>query len=169
VTAIDDLRAAVAELHRRVDAWHTAVEGVVAEADVESDALADPRLEDAQDRFYEALAGFEEASLPVLGLEPAEMAAAEPQESAVADEFFLHFVVALPDGQPPQRFDEALQIVDQCGFHVLEKLEEAGFHVPQFGSSRGEPATIFTVDEDDGTADDDTRRDPGADPDEEAP
>jgi hypothetical protein len=145
---ISELRAAVADLHRRIDAWHAAVEGVAAEAPESSDALADPRLEDAQDRFYEALSSFEEASLPVLGMEPVDVPPEDTEEAVAADDFFLHFVVGLTGDEDPERFDEAMAIVDQCGFVVLERLEAAGFHVPRFGVSRGDPTAFLDLGED---------------------
>ena len=138
MTASDDLRAAVAALHQRVDAWAEAVEGSAAEAPETGDALADPRLEDAQNRFYDALSAFEEASLPVLGLELEEPEdEAQPDEPLLADDFFLHFVVTISEGESADRFNDALRVIDECGFQVLEKLEEAGFHVPEFGTSYG--------------------------------
>jgi hypothetical protein len=138
VSETEDLRAAVTELRRRIDAWHAAVEGAAAEAPEKGDALSDPRLEDAQNRFYDALSTFEEASLPVLGLqleEPDEKA--EPDEPVLAEDFFLHFVVTVGEGESTDRFNDALRVIDECGFLVLERLEEAGFHVPEFGTSYG--------------------------------
>ena len=60
MTATEDLSAAVAELHARLESWHAVVQGVAAESDDDpTEALADPRLEAAQDAFYDTLSRFE--------------------------------------------------------------------------------------------------------------
>jgi hypothetical protein len=152
VTSRDELRAAVEALHERIDAWHAAVVGIADEAPVGSgDALADPRLEDAENRFYEALSTFEERSLPVLGMVPVEEPAEDEEEPGdlAVDDFFLHFVIGVAPGEDGGRLGAAEEIVDQGGFAVVERLEAAGFQVPQFGSSRGDLEAFFDIDEDD--------------------
>jgi hypothetical protein len=137
---VDALRQATAGLHRRVDEWAAAVVGVAQEAAGDStDALSDPRLEAAQDSFYEGLADFEESTLPVLGLvrddAPVDSDAAL---ALTADDFFLHFVVGVPEDAPSARLDVAFEIVHQVGHDAAERLIDAGFEVPTFAASRGE-------------------------------
>jgi hypothetical protein len=138
MTDKDALREAAAGLHRRVDEWAAAVIGVADESGGDStDALSDPRLEAAQDRFYEGLSDFEESTLPVLGLVPDESPAG-PEAMLSADDFFLHFVVGVPDEAEAGRLDEAFEIVHQAGHETAERLMDAGFEVPTFAASRGE-------------------------------
>jgi hypothetical protein len=152
VTDVDTLRATVTELHARVDAWAAAIEGVAAESDGDStQAMADPRLEAAQDRFYEGLSEFEDASLPVLGLVPDDDEDDDEVETMAfsADDFFLHFLVGVAPTTPRDRLDEAFELIHQAGHAVVDQLVDAGFDVPTFAASRGEPdVTTYDDDED---------------------
>ncbi|MDQ1670389.1 MAG: hypothetical protein QOE40_2450 [Actinomycetota bacterium] len=137
---VEALREATEGLHRRVSEWAAAVIGVAEESDGDStDALSDPRLEAAQDSFYESLADFEESTLPVLGLVPQEQPVDSDAALALtADDFFLHFVVGVPEDAPSPRLDDAFEIVHQAGHDAAERLMDAGFEVPTFAASRGE-------------------------------
>ena len=137
---LDALREATAGLHRRVDEWAAAVVGVAEESGGDStEALSDPRLEAAQDSFYETLSDFEESTLPVLGLVAEEpVVDTDAVLALTADDFFLHFVVGVPEGAPSPRLDDAFEIVHQAGHEAAERLMQAGFEVPTFAASRGE-------------------------------
>lgn len=141
MSATEDLRVAVTELHGALDAWHAAVEGVAAESgDDATEALADPRLEAAQDTFYEHLGAFETATLPVLGLIALEGGdAAEAYElDAAVDDFTIHLVARVPDGGTRDRLDDAMSLVDDAGTELGARLTAAGFQVLELATTRGE-------------------------------
>ena len=147
----DDLVAAVAALRGKLDAWHAVVEGVAAESDDDpTEALADPRLEAAQDTFYESLAAFEAATLPVLGmivLDDDKDADSADSEQILEDDFFVHFVVGVSDDDSPDRLGDAFELVNTAGGELSDRLESAGFTVKHFSASRGE-LEFDDVDED---------------------
>ena len=140
MTAIEDLRSVVAELHARLDSWQAVVEGVAAESeDDPTEALADPRLEAAQDAFYETLSGFEAATLPVLGMIVLDDAAtADDAGEILEDDFFVHYVVAVNEGDSPDRLGEAFVTVNNANRKVSDQLMSEGFLVRSFTASRGE-------------------------------
>jgi hypothetical protein len=140
MTATEDLRAVVAELHARLDSWQAVVEGVAAESeDDPTEALADPRLEAAQDAFYEALSSFEAATLPVLGMIVLDDAAtADDAGEILEDDFFVHYVVAVNEGDSPDRLGEAFVTVNNANRKVSDQLMSEGFLVRSFTASRGE-------------------------------
>jgi len=152
VSDVEALRAAVAALHARVDEWAAAVEGIAHESGGDStEAMADPRLEAAQDRFYESLSHFEEASLPVLGLVPVEETEPDEPLTFSADDFFLHFLVGVTPATPRGRLDEAFELIHAAGHALVDQLLDAGFEVPTFAASRGEPdLPTYDEDEDEG-------------------
>jgi hypothetical protein len=150
-TAAEELRRAAKELHAAVDSWHAVVEGVAAESDDDAtEALADPRLEAAQDTFYERLAAFESAALPVLGLVALDdhgvPDGVEPDPTV--DDFSIHLVVGAPDGAARDRLDEAMDLVDDAGNDLGGRLTAAGFRVIDLATTRGELA-LGDDDEDD--------------------
>jgi hypothetical protein len=149
MSATEDLRAAVAELHTRLDSWKAVVEGVAAESDNDpTEALADPRLEAAQDAFYETLGNFEAATLPVLGMIVLDDDTAEDDSGEVLeDDFFVHYVVAVNEGDSPDRLGEAFVTVNQANRAVSDRLMSEGFLVRSFTASRGE-LEFDDVDED---------------------
>ena len=140
MSATEELRAAVAELHARLDSWQAVVEGVAAESDDDpTEALADPRLEAAQDSFYEALGTFEAATLPVLGMIVLDDDAGEDDAGEVLeDDFFVHYVVAVNEGDSPDRLGEAFVTVNKANLKVSDQLMSEGFLVRSFTASRGE-------------------------------
>ncbi len=151
-----DFRAAIAAVHQRLDAWAAVVEGLALEADSTEDALADPRLEAAESGFEDALGDFHSAAGVMLGLPPLtrleDDTAEEPDDEGIVvdgDDFFLHFVVGVPPGASAESLDRALDVVDDAGFDVLRRLEEAGFVVPSFGASRSVPPQPDDDDEED--------------------
>jgi hypothetical protein len=148
VSATDDLRAAVAELHARLDSWQAVVEGVAAESDDDpTEALADPRLEAAQDAFYETLGNFEAATLPVLGMIVLDDEISEDDGEVLEDDFFVHYVVAVNEGDSPDRLGEAFVTVNNASRAVSDRLMSEGFLVRSFTASRGE-LEFDDVDED---------------------
>jgi len=149
VSATEDLRAAVAAMHARLDSWQAVVEGVAAESDDDpTEALADPRLEAAQDSFYEALATFEAAALPVLGMIVLDDDTGEDDAGEVLeDDFFVHYVVAVNEGDSPDRLGEAFVTVNNANRAVSDRLMSEGFLVRSFTASRGE-LEFDDVDED---------------------
>ena len=141
MSATEDLRAAVTVVRGKLDAWQAVVEGVAAESeDDPAEALADPRLEAAQDAFYESLAAFEAATLPVLGMIVLDDEDADDSDPGrvLEDDFFLHFVVGVPDGDSPDRLEHAFGLVNTAGAELSDRLESAGFTVAHFSASRGE-------------------------------
>jgi hypothetical protein len=148
VSDVETLRETLATLHARIDEWAAAVEGVAVESDGDSaQAMADPRLEAAQERFYEGLARFEDASLPVLGVVREQEQDAQENVEFPADDFFLHFLVGIAPSAPRERFEEAFELIHQAGHALVDQLVDAGFAVPTFAASRGEP-DLTTYDED---------------------
>ena len=148
MSAVEDLRTAVAELHRRLDAWAESVEGVAAESDDLSDAASDPRLNAAEEAFDDALSDVHSAAGVVLGLPPLvpvgphEVDLTDEDDDAadlVVDEFFLHLLVGVPADRPEEMLDQALSAVDEGALQLVERLEGAGFVVPTYSVSRGEP------------------------------
>jgi hypothetical protein len=141
MSATEDLRTVVAELHARLDSWQAVVEGVAAESDDDpTEALADPRLEAAQDAFYETLSSFEAATLPVLGMIVLDDAANADDDSGeiLEDDFFVHYVVAVNEGDSPDRLGEAFVTVNNANRKVSDQLMSEGFLVRSFTASRGE-------------------------------
>jgi hypothetical protein len=140
VTATEDLRAVVSELHARLDSWQAVVEGVAAESDDDpTEALADPRLEAAQDAFYETLSSFEAATLPVLGMIVLDNTTGDDESGEVLeDDFFVHYVVAVNEGDSPDRLGEAFVTVNDANRKVSDQLMSQGFLVRSFTASRGE-------------------------------
>jgi hypothetical protein len=141
VSATEDLGTVVAELHARLDSWQAVVEGVAAESDDDpTEALADPRLEAAQDAFYEALSSFEAATLPVLGMIVLDDDTTDDDESGqiLEDDFFVHYVVAVNEGDSPDRLGEAFVTVNNANLAVSDRLMSEGFLVRSFTASRGE-------------------------------
>ncbi len=134
---------AVLALHATLDAWAAAVAGVSDESGQDpTDALADPRLEAAQDSFYEALGVYEEATLPVLGLvalsEDDEANEADGVDRVMVDDFFVHLVVGVARDDSPDRLADAFEMVHDAAHSIVDRLVTAGFLVPTFSSSRGE-------------------------------
>ena len=140
MTATEDLRTVVAELHARLDSWQAVVEGVAAESDDDpTEALADPRLEAAQDAFYESLSSFEAATLPVLGMIVLDNdATGDDSGEVLEDDFFVHYVVAVNEGDSPDRLGEAFVTVNNANRKVSDQLMSEGFLVRSFTASRGE-------------------------------
>ena len=139
MTATEDLRTVVAELHARLDSWQAVVEGVAAESDDATEALADPRLEAAQDAFYETLSSFEAATLPVLGMIVLDNdATGDDSGEVLEDDFFVHYVVAVNEGDSPDRLGEAFVTVNNANRKVSDQLMSEGFLVRSFTASRGE-------------------------------
>ena len=140
MSATEDLRTVVAELHARLDSWQAVVEGVAAESDDDpTEALADPRLEAAQDAFYETLSSFEAATLPVLGMIVLDNDATGDESGEVLeDDFFVHYVVAVNEGDSPDRLGEAFVTVNNANRKVSDQLMSEGFLVRSFTASRGE-------------------------------
>jgi hypothetical protein len=135
-----DLRAALAAAHAHLDDWADVALGVAAEADDTDEALADPRLEAAQDAFQDALGRVEEAVLVTLGLvpeQPDDAAPEAPAERLLVDDFHVHLVVGVGEDSPPERLDAAFEVIDDAAVLVVERLEAAGFVVPEFGTIRG--------------------------------
>ena len=150
MSASEDLRAAVTVVRGKLDAWQAVVEGVATESeDDPTQALADPRLEAAQDAFYESLAAFEAATLPVLGMIVLDDEDGDETDQGriLEDDFFLHFVVGVPDGDSPDRLEEAFETVGAAGRDLSDRLESAGFTVAHYSASRGE-LEFDDVDED---------------------
>ena len=140
MSATEDLRTVVAELHARLDSWQAVVEGVAAESDDDpTEALADPRLEAAQDAFYETLSSFEAATLPVLGMIVLDNdATGDDSGEVLEDDFFVHYVVAVNEGDSPDRLGEAFVTVNNANRKVSDQLMSEGFLVRSFTASRGE-------------------------------
>ena len=141
--ATHDLRTALATLHARLDAWHDTVLGVAAETAPHDDPLVDPRLEAASDAFQDALGEYEEQTLRVLGLEVVEgveeRAGTGVEPGVLVDDFFVHLVVGVREDEPPARLLDALGIIDESTVATLvDRLEEAGFVVPEYRVARGE-------------------------------
>ncbi len=149
MSATEDLRTAVAALHARLDSWQAVVEGVAAESDNDpTEALADPRLEAAQDAFYETLAHFEATTLPVLGMIVLDDDSSDDDSGEVLeDDFFVHYVVAVNEGDSPDRLGEAFVTVNNANRAVSDQLMSEGFLVRSFTASRGE-LEFDDVDED---------------------
>jgi hypothetical protein len=138
MSASEDLKTAITDLHARLDSWHAVVEGVAAEAgDDPTEALADPRLEAAQDAFYTALGEFEAATLPVLGMIVLDGEDGEAGE-VLEDDFFVHLVVGVSEDDLPERLGAALDLVSAAGAELSARLESAGFTVKHLAASRGE-------------------------------
>ena len=137
------LAAAVADVHARLDDWASVVVGVTEESSTPTSALADPRLESAADAFDAALARYHEAMASALGLEPdaedEDEAAEDTGLDLVADDFFVHLVIGVPDGTSERRLDAALDVVDEAATSLVDRVQAAGFTVPEWGVSRGEP------------------------------
>jgi hypothetical protein len=135
-----ELSSALAELHRRLDAWASVVVGVASEAASPTSALADPRLESAAEAFDDALSRFHGAMGHVLGLEPDESDEEElPSSDMLADDFFVHLVIGVPEGSPERKLDAAIDLVDEVAGTLVARVEAAGYAVPEWGVSRGEP------------------------------
>ncbi len=166
------LRVAVDAVAAALHAYVDVAAGVAAEADSPKDAQADPRLAEARHRAGLALGRLDDELLLRLGLDeqigvawdgvesPLEElpADAEPEDELPGDDFFLHFVVCAAPGASAESLDRAIEVVDEAGFEVLNRLEEAGFVVPSFGASRGLPIVLDAdedADEDDLLDDDD--------------
>ncbi len=155
----DDLHAAVQRLADALHAYVDVAVGVPGEAASQEDAAADPRLAVAQDAAARALDALDAQALLELGvgvrpiLDESEayegsldVVVDEAVDDSSSDDFFLHFVVRTPAGVSPEALDRVIDIVDEGGFDVLNRLEQAGFDVPSFGASRG---AAFLVDESD--------------------
>lgn len=137
-----ELAASLADLHARLDTWASVVVGVAEESSSPTSALADPRLESAADAFDEALSRYHLAMSTALGLEVEPDEEPDDDGSAadlVADDFFVHLVIGVPDGTPERRLDAALDVVDEAASSLVDRIQAAGFAVPEWGVSRGEP------------------------------
>lgn len=151
----DELAASVRAVHAALDRWHDVVVGVAREADGPDEAVADPRLEDAEAGFAAALEAFHGAAGDELGLTgDASIEGSGDSGEDAGDEllegdiFFLQFFVGLPPETPPEALDGVLDLIDDGAFAVIGRLEEAGFVVPTFAASRGE-LTVDLLDEGD--------------------
>jgi hypothetical protein len=134
-----ELARAVADVHHRLDAWASVVVGVASEAASPTSALADPRLESAADAFDDALAQFHVAMGQVLGLEPDADDEEVPAMDLLADDFFVHLVIGVPEGTSERKLDAAIDLVDEVAGTLVARVEAAGYAVPEWGVSRGEP------------------------------
>jgi hypothetical protein len=141
---LEALRVAVAAQHDRLEAWLSALEGCLAEADVPSDVESDPRFDAAVDDLAEADVQRQLLALEVLGLDlgaddeeddgPGDGAT---EEQLPSDVFAVNLVVAVPEHADPARLDDVLDVLDTAADAVIGQLEAAGFLVPELGLSRG--------------------------------
>jgi hypothetical protein len=155
--AAGQLRAAAADLHARVaelsEALHGLVDvavGVRAEFGRDASTASDPRLQDAEQRSALVLVRLDDAFRARLGMNVDVGGMAWEDDDDVIeldpdgadrsfDDFFLHLLVGTDAGGSPEALDRALDVLDAAGHEVCRRLEEAGFAVPEWGASRGEP------------------------------
>ncbi len=71
-----------------------------------------------------------------------------PRSDAELDTFHLGFVVGPPPGTSDLTLDSVLDLVEQGGSDLAQRLVDAGFEVGEWGASRG-AAVTFEEDEDD--------------------
>jgi len=66
--------------------------------------------------------------------------AADDDESGqiLEDDFFVHYVVAVNEGDSPDRLGEAFVTVNNANLAVSDRLMSEGFLVRSFTASRGE-------------------------------
>ena len=147
-----DLAATLADVHARLDAWASVVVGVSQESATPSSALADPRLEAAAEAFDDALSRYHVAMGRALGLEEDASAGSAGADDGLpdllADDFFVHLVIGVPEGTPERKLDGAIDLVDEMSGSLVARVEAAGFVVPEWGVSRGEPDVEDYEDED---------------------
>lgn len=138
---LEELRALVAEQHKRLDSWLATLEGCLDEASGLGAAEADPRLEAADDALAEIDVRRQFAAADVLGITDGELDEEDLEGDGggvLADDFFVHLVVGVADDTDAERLDSVLHIVDRASGEIVDRLVDDGFVVPQWGVSRGE-------------------------------
>ena len=147
---MSDLKAAVAALHERVDAWAAAVRAVGPDA---VDPLEDPRLEAAEEEFEHAVAAFQRAALTAMRVDVPDD---DEDDDLEVEELALHLLVGLPESAPEPALDPR-QIVHAAGERLVAQLTTAGYVVPawQVGCDR----ELLLDDEDDDLDDEDDEDD----------
>jgi hypothetical protein len=138
---LDDVQERFEVAQQRLSAWRDAVLGLVSEYDgdpADGRAAQDPRLEAAEDAFSEAKWDFHSAAMRALGLEIPDDDGAE-DETVLADDFYVHLVVGVPEDATEPLLDDVVEIVDNAAQLVVQRLFGAGYAVPEWGVSRGDP------------------------------
>jgi hypothetical protein len=73
-----------------------------------------------------------------LGLEIPDDDGAE-DETVLADDFYVHLVVGVPEDATEPLLDGVVEIVDNAAQLVVQRLFDAGYAVPEWGVGRGDP------------------------------
>jgi len=84
--------------------------------------------------------------------EAGEAPGEQAQQEAVAEEFYLGFVVAPPAGTSDVGLDDVVGLLDDAGSAVVARLVDSGFDVVEWTASRGDAFDDLDDDED-GTED----------------
>ncbi|HEX6578901.1 MAG TPA: hypothetical protein VF082_11080 [Jiangellaceae bacterium] len=137
---LDDVQERFEVAQQRLSAWRDVVLGLVTEYDgdpADGRAAQDPRLEAAEDAFSEAEWDFRYAAMRALGLEIPDDDGAE-DETVLADDFYVHLVVGVPEDGTGPLLDDVVELVDEAAQPVVERLFEAGYIVPEWGVGRGD-------------------------------
>ena len=78
-----------------------------------------------------------------------------PRSDAEIDTFHLGFVVGPPPGTSDLSLESVLDVVEQGGADLAQRLVDAGFEVGEWGASRGAAVAFEEDDEDEDDEDDD--------------
>ena len=131
----DELHERFEIVQQRLSAWHDTVIGLATEHGTNgSKGFRDPRLEAAMDAFAEAESVYQDEAMRVLGLELDD----QEQEQMLADNFFVHLVVGVPEDGTGPRLNDAVAIVDSAAEVIAQRLFDAGYFVTEWGVSSGE-------------------------------
>ena len=83
-----------------------------------------------------------------------------PRSDAELDTFHLGFVVGPPPGTSDLSLESVLDLVEQGGADLAQRLVDVGFEVGEWGASRG-AAVVFEDEDDHGDVDDEDDDGPG--------
>jgi hypothetical protein len=72
-----------------------------------------------------------------------------PEGAVVAEPFYLGFLVTAPQQPADMTLDGVIELLDEAGEEVAERLVDAGYEVVEWAASRGEAAAFGGDDEHD--------------------
>jgi hypothetical protein len=98
-------------------------------------------LDDVQDRFevlQQRLSSWRDAVFGLVTEYDGDPADGRAADDVLADDFYVHLVVGVPEDATEPLLDDVVEIVDEAAQLVVQRLFDAGYTVPEWGVGRGD-------------------------------